>query len=79
MNLVKSEAWNLIYAEEKTVVVTVKSVYGADLVYPVNQNAILLCKLTGQKTLTPKDMLIIKTLGYDIQVKAADLPEGGAK
>lgn len=51
------------------ITIKIKNVYGNELIYPVCQEAQLLCRLTGQKTLSPHHLNIIKDLGYDIQVE----------
>jgi len=48
--------------------VTVKNVYGRDTVYPACDKALLFTKLVGQKTLTVRELELIKALGYTIKV-----------
>lgn len=48
--------------------VQIKSVYGNELVYPVNENACKFAKLIGKKTLSSKDIEIIYSLGFTIKV-----------
>mgnify|MGYP003152489552 CR=1 FL=1 len=38
----------------------IKNVYGTDRKYPVSNDALLVCALTGLKTLTPLDIFTIK-------------------
>ena len=48
-----------------------KTIYGNDKIYPVCEKADVFCKLIGQKTLTERDIKIIKELGYEVQVQAS--------
>lgn len=47
--------------------ITAKSVYGAIKYYPANSQAELLCKLSGQKTLTLEQLSVIKNMGFTIE------------
>tara|TARA_R110002020_G_scaffold190519_3_gene390045 strand:- start:531 stop:737 length:207 start_codon:yes stop_codon:yes gene_type:complete len=58
-----------------TVQVTVRQNYGQDMVYPVNTIGEAFCSLTGNKTLRPCDLSIIRDLGFEVEV-VADIPEG---
>jgi hypothetical protein len=55
------------------ITVSVKHVYGNELIYPVSENAKLLAKLTGKKTLTRDALATIKKLGYEVEVQAPGL------
>ena len=44
--------------------VEVKNVYGRDVVYPVCEKSQLLTRLSGNRTLTPEAIAVIKRLGY---------------
>lgn len=48
------------------VIVKVKSVYGNDLIYPVNDTAQKFANLIGKKTFSKVDLAIISNLGYKI-------------
>lgn len=48
--------------------VTIKQVYGNELIYPVCNKAKLFARIKGQKTITPNDIQLIKELGYLIKV-----------
>jgi hypothetical protein len=48
--------------------VQIKSVYGNELVYPVNENACKFAQLIGKKTLSMRDIAYIKGLGFTIKV-----------
>ena len=50
-----------------TVEVSIKEVYGNELVYPVNMTAKQLCSLTGKKTLAMHDLATILELGYTVK------------
>ncbi len=49
------------------IIVTVKSVYGNDLCYPVCEKAQLFARLTGQKTFSPSHLKKIQALGYTVR------------
>jgi len=46
--------------------VKIKQVYGRDMIYPANETAILFTRFTGQKTLTPRDLALIRQLGFHV-------------
>ena len=46
--------------------VTVKNVYGNDLVYPLCRKARSFTRLLGKKTLSPWELKVIQGLGYRI-------------
>ena len=51
------------------IIVTIKSVYGNSLVYPICQKAILFATIAGTATLTDDTIRSIKTLGYRVKVQ----------
>jgi hypothetical protein len=51
-----------------TIQVTIRTVYGKDLIYPVDDKARLFVSLVGQKTLTPKHLELIKALGFEVEL-----------
>lgn len=53
-----------------TIQVRIKTVYGAEKIYPVCDKACVFAKLVGQKTLTRENIKLIKELGYEILVVA---------
>jgi hypothetical protein len=53
---------------QTVVQVHVKSVYGEDKVYPVNEAAETFARIAGTKTLTPQTMMLIRQLGYTIEL-----------
>ena len=48
--------------------VIIKSVYGVERIYPVNETAKKLTSLTRKKTLDRDEIEVIKNLGYQIEV-----------
>lgn len=52
-----------------TITVSIKSHYGTQYIYPVCDADQKLCALTGKKTLSHRDIDIIKYLGYSIEVQ----------
>ena len=62
--------------ENKTkIVIKVKSVYGRDLIYPVCYFAQQFTRLTGIKTLSTRDLSIIRNLGFEVIEKSNVLTE----
>jgi hypothetical protein len=51
-----------------SITVSIKSVYGVDKIYPACPKAEVFCKLLNQKTLTDRDIDLIKKLGIAIRV-----------
>lgn len=47
--------------------IEIKNVYGKINIYPINAEAKVFAELLGQKTLTLRDIAIIKTLGYKVK------------
>lgn len=54
-------------------IVSVRSVYGRDLVYPVCPNARKFADLLMVKTFNPQQLAIIRSLGYKVEVEATKL------
>jgi hypothetical protein len=52
-----------------TITVSIRTHYGTQYIYPVCDAAQKLCDLTGKKTLSQRDIGIIKYLGYAINVQ----------
>lgn len=48
------------------IIVEVKDVYGKPLVYPISEEAKLFAKIADSKTLTPRVLKMIDSLGYVI-------------
>lgn len=61
----------------KVVQVQVRSAYGQDRVYPMNETARLLLKLIGGKIFAPRDLSVISELGYEIEyvARTVELPK----
>lgn len=55
------------------VLVEVRSVYGTDKVYPVNDAAKHFARLTGTKTFSPSNIADISALGFKIVVAQKEL------
>lgn len=55
---------------QSSITVSIKSVYGVDKIYPACPKAEVFCKLLNQKTLTDRDIDLIKKL--DIAVNVAN-------
>ena len=56
-----------------TIKVSIKNVYGNELIYPVCDKAKSLTHLTGNKTLSHYNVETIKRLGYKVEVIAPTL------
>lgn len=53
-------------------VVTIKCVYGKELIYPVCDKSKLLADLSSTRTFTRRNIDVIKQLGYQITVRSLD-------
>lgn len=53
--------------------VRIETHYGRTSTYPICETALIFSKIAGTKTLTPKVLKLIKTLGYEIEVQAPQL------
>ena len=58
------------------ITVSVRSVYGSDLVYPADVQAALFAALVGAKTFNARQLATIRALGYAVHVAAGQLPAG---
>ena len=56
------------------ITVQVRSVFGNDLVYPMDDTAALFARLIGAKTFNADQLRTIKALGYAIHVASGKLP-----
>jgi hypothetical protein len=54
-------------------IVKIKNVYGADLVYAACEKSELLLGLTGQKTFSPHHITKLKKLGYTLVIQSQEL------
>jgi hypothetical protein len=52
-----------------SITVQIRTVYGNEMIYPVDNNARVFCFLTGKKTLNRRDISKIKELGYAVNVQ----------
>lgn len=57
----------------KQVTLNVRNVYGNELIYPHNDTAKLLLKLTGKRTFSKQDISNIYKLGYSIEFVAQEV------
>ena len=55
------------------VIVTIKNVYGNELIYPVCEHAKLCAQLTGTKTLSQRSVDTLKQLGFKFIVESQTL------
>lgn len=53
--------------------VTIKNVYGTDLIYPADNFSQAITRLKGTKTLSRYDLEILKGVGYEPEVIAPTL------
>jgi len=51
-------------------VVSKKNVYGVERVYPICNKAKLFARISGNKTLLPEDIELIKKLGYNLTTES---------
>lgn len=63
-------------ANENTLLIKQKNVYGNTLIYPACPVAETFAALVGQKTFSVYHLRLIKQLGYDIQQAAPDALAG---
>jgi len=54
-------------------IVEKKNIYGVERIYPVCNKSQILTALTGQKTLLPCDIKLIKKLGYTLTTKSEEI------
>lgn len=57
----------------KTITVRIKNVYGNELIYPVCDNAKAFAQMSEKKTLSARNIDIIKKMGYTVQVETPTL------
>jgi hypothetical protein len=53
----------------KVLMVTVKNVYGTEMIYPANEVAQIFASIARQRTLSRENLRRAKALGYEIQVQ----------
>jgi hypothetical protein len=58
------------------ITVQVRSVYGNELVYPMDEQAVLFAQLIGAKTFNAAQVRTIRALGYAVHVASGTLPQG---
>lgn len=62
------EALKLAHANAWEIEISIRNVYGNELVYPMNEKAKVFAKLLGRKTLTERDLDHIKSLGFALKI-----------
>ena len=58
---------------EMNIKVTIKSVYGTELVYPACEVSQAIVLMKGTKTLSRHDIHLMKKLNWNVEVKAQEL------
>jgi len=53
---------------ETIIKITLRSVYGNETAYPDNDQARLICQLTGCRTLRAQDIKTLRAMGFVIEV-----------
>lgn len=56
-----------------TAYVTIKNVYGCDVVYPADDTTRTFATIAGTKTLTQSTINAMKKLGYSLEIKGQTL------
>lgn len=51
-----------------TIKLQIKSVYGNELIYPACETSNIFCKFINKKTLNIRDVEMIKSLGYTVEL-----------
>ena len=54
--------------QDMDITVTIKSVYGNELMYPVSTDAWLMCNLAGTKTITDHMVKVVEAAGYKVKL-----------
>ncbi len=55
------------------IIISIKSVYGKECIYPACETSLLLSKLIGAKTFQPRHIELLKELGYILEVATPTL------
>ena len=53
--------------------VEIKNNYGREMVYPICEKSRLLAQLSGNRTLTPEAIAVIKRLGYTFKTTTKEI------
>lgn len=53
--------------------IEIRTVYGNEAIYPANEAAASICKLTGKKTLSRADLAVAESLGFVVAIKPQSL------
>jgi len=54
---------------------SIKNVYGLDKLYPSNEKAGILCNLIKKQTIDTRDIHLIKSLGFNLEITQVNLPK----
>lgn len=54
---------------EKSILISVRNVYGNDTIYPECETSKNFARIAGTKTLTLEVLGIIKLMGYEVEIK----------
>ncbi|MGV9002386.1 MAG: hypothetical protein ACOH18_05540 [Candidatus Saccharimonadaceae bacterium] len=57
----------------ENIIVSIKSNYGREAIYPINATACKFAALVGTKTLSRNNIETIKSLGFTVTVQAEEL------
>jgi hypothetical protein len=55
------------------ITVRIRQVYGTETIYPICENAQTFAAMVGQKTLTQRNLQLIRKLGYAVEVEQQTL------
>lgn len=53
----------------QTIKIMPRTVYGVEKYYPANEHAQQIAKLAGQTTLTKEQLVMLKSMGYTIEIE----------
>ena len=62
-----------ILTANNPLIVTVKNVYGNELIYPANSVAQIFADIARQQTLSRETLRLAKSLGYTVEIKQPEL------
>ena len=65
--------------DPRIITISIRSVYGAQTIYPACPQAALFARIAGTKTLTPAALDLIEQLGFTVQVEAPQVTVGGRR
>lgn len=71
---IKGHLGKILSQARPAITVQVRSSYGRDLVYPMDDRAALFARLINARTFSREHLRVIKALGYTVNVAAGQLP-----